>query len=125
MMRAKGSGFYGATKQTTCNICTFAPMMVYNETVIVDEVVHKQWLQWLQNNYLPLVMATGCFSNNTVLQVLDSPNDGVTYCVQFFTDNRAAYDDYVLEYQQQFQALQYQQFENQIVLFTTLMQTLN
>lgn len=100
-------------------------MIVYNETVIVDEAIHKQWLSWMQQNYIPQVMATGHFNRYTILNVLDSPNDGVTYCVQYFADSRNDYNLFAKNHQQKLQALHLQQFENQFVLFNTLMQTVN
>ena len=98
-------------------------MIVYNETVIVDEAVHRQWLNWMQQEYIPKVMATGHFNRYTILNVLDSPNEGVTYCIQYFADNRDSYNKFVAGHLQQLQALHFQKFENQFVMFNTLMQT--
>lgn len=100
-------------------------MIVYNETVIVDEAIHKQWLNWIQQEYIPRVMATGHFSRYTILNVLDSPNEGVTYCLQYFTENRESYISFEQNYMQQLHTLHMQKFENQFVLFNTLMQTVN
>ena len=98
-------------------------MIVYNETVIVDEAIHRQWLSWMQQHYIPLVMATGHFNSYKILNVLDSPNEGVTYCVQYLADSRETYNKFADQHQQALQAVHFQQFENQFVLFTTLMQT--
>jgi len=98
-------------------------MIVYNETVIVDEAIHRQWLSWMQQQYIPRVMATGHFSRYTMLNVLDSPNEGVTYCVQYFADSHNEYAKFAEAHLPQLQALHLQQFENQFVLFNTLMQT--
>ncbi len=98
-------------------------MIVYNETVIVDEAIHRQWLNWMQEQYIPKVMATGHFNRYTILNVLDSPNEGVTYCVQYFADSRDNYNSFAAEHLQALQTIHHQQFENQFVLFNTLMQT--
>lgn len=98
-------------------------MIVYNETVIVDEAIHRQWLNWMQEQYIPKVMATGHFNRYTILNVLDSPNEGVTYCVQYFADSRDNYNSFATEHLQALQTIHHQQFENQFVLFNTLMQT--
>jgi hypothetical protein len=100
-------------------------MIIYNETVIVDEAIHKQWLNWVQNEYIPMVMETGYFNTYTILNVLDSPNEGVTYCIQYFTDSLENYNHFNHKYLQQLQGIHQQQFENQFVLFNTLMQTVN
>jgi hypothetical protein len=100
-------------------------MIIYNETIIVDEGIHKQWLSWMQTEYIPKVMKTGYFSSYKILNVLDSPNEGVTYCVQYSTDKREKYDQFNLQHFMPLQAVHQQKFENQFVLFNTLMQTVN
>jgi hypothetical protein len=98
-------------------------MIIYNETIIVDEGIHKQWLNWMQAEYIPMVMKTGHFNSYKILNVLDSPNEGVTYCIQYLTDDREKYNLFNDKHLQELQAIHQQKFENQFVLFNTLMQT--
>jgi hypothetical protein len=70
-----------------------------------------------------MVMATGHFNSYKILTVLDSPNEGVTYCVQYLTDNREKYRLFNDKHLQELQAIHFQKFENKFVLFNTLMQT--
>jgi hypothetical protein len=100
-------------------------MIIYNETIIVDEGIHKQWLNWMQTEYIPRVMKTGHFNSYKILNVLDSPNEGVTYCIQYLTDDREKYNLFNDKHLQELQAIHQQKFENQFVLFNTLMQTVN
>ena len=98
-------------------------MIVYNETVIVDEAVHLEWLKWMQQVHIPNIMATGHFTLYQVLNVLDSPNEGVTYCIQYMADNKPAVDAFFTEHLQGFHQALHQQFENKFVLFNTVMKT--
>ena len=100
-------------------------MIIYNETIIVEEAIHKQWLSWMQTEYIPQVMQTGLFTSHTILTVLDSPNEGVTYCIQYLTDKVEKYNTFNSKHLQQLHAIHQQRFENQFVLFNTLMQTVN
>jgi hypothetical protein len=100
-------------------------MIIYNETIIVDEGIHRQWLSWIQAEYIPMVMKTGFFSSYKILNVLDSPNEGVTYCIQYTTDKREKYSQFHAHHWLGLQALHQQKFENQFVLFSTLMQTVH
>ncbi len=100
-------------------------MIIYNETIIVDEGIHKQWLSWMQTEYIPMVMKTGHFNSYKILNVLDSPNEGVTYCIQYLTDDREKYNLFNDKHLQELQTIHQQKFENQFVLFNTLMQTVN
>ena len=58
-------------------------MLLYNVTLIIEEVSAAAWLQWMQEKHVPEVMATGLFVSNRLLKVVDSPNEGVTYCAQY------------------------------------------
>lgn len=100
-------------------------MIIYNETIIVDEGIYKEWLHWMQTVHIPAVMATGCFNSFQILNVLDSPNEGVTYCVQYNAPNIQKFDEYRANHLQQLQANHQQKFENLFIMFNTVMQTVN
>ncbi|MNL58293.1 hypothetical protein D3C87_1819200 [compost metagenome] len=67
-------------------------------------------------------MASGKFVSHRLLRVLDSPNEGVTYCAQFVVEHMADYLDYQQNFapalQKEAQAL----YENKAVSFRTLME---
>lgn len=100
-------------------------MIVYNETIIVDEGIYKEWLHWMQAVHIPAVMATGYFDSYRVLNVLDSPNDGVTYCIQYHANTLEDYNQFNSKHHQQLQAAHQQRFENMFVMFNTLMHTVD
>lgn len=79
----------------------------------------------MQNHYIPMVMETGHFNGYSILTVMDSPNEGVTYCIQYLTDKLEDYNDFNQNHLQRLQAIHQQMFENQFVLFNTLMQTVS
>jgi hypothetical protein len=100
-------------------------MIIFNDTVIVEKAVHETWLKWMQEIYIPAVMATGHFNSYQVLNVIDSPNEGETYCIQYQTDNVERFNNFYTEHLHRLQEIHNQQFENQFVLFNTLMQTVD
>jgi len=100
-------------------------MIIFNDTVIVEEAIHEKWLQWMQEVHIPAVMATGYFNSYQVLNVIDSPNEGVTYCVQYHTDKIENFNHFYAKHLHQLQAIHNLQFENQFVLFNTLMKTVD
>ena len=100
-------------------------MIIFNDTVIVEESAHQQWLQWLCETHIPAVMATGYFQSYQVLNVIDSPNEGVTYCVQYHTDSLEKFNSFYSKHLHALQAKQNELFENKFVLFNTLMQTVD
>jgi hypothetical protein len=98
-------------------------MIIFNDTVIVEEAVHQKWLKWMNKVYIPEVMATGYFKSYEILNVIDSPNEGVTYCVQYRADNIADFNQFYTKHLHQLQEKHNREFENQFIIFNTLMQT--
>lgn len=97
-------------------------MILYNVTIILDESVEKEWLNWMKEEHIPEVMATGSFISNRMLVVLDSPNEGVTYCVQYIAESKAAYETYRNQFAPALQAAHQAKFENKFVAYRTLME---
>jgi hypothetical protein len=70
-------------------------MIIYNVTVKVDLNVHDLWLRWIKDEHIPRVLETGCFIQNKMYRVLqEDETDGITYAIQYFTDNISNYFDY-------------------------------
>lgn len=97
-------------------------MLLYNVTIILENSAESEWLQWMNETHIPAVLATNKFVSHRLLKVLDSPNEGITYCVQYVAESQADYDDYLLNYAPALQAELQQKFENRHVAFRTLMQ---
>ncbi len=97
-------------------------MLLYNVTLIIDESAAEEWLQWMQDVHIPEVMATGKFVSNRLLKVIDSPNEGVTYCSQYVVESEADYQDYQANFAPALQADLQTKFENRYVAFRTLME---
>lgn len=97
-------------------------MILYNVTIIIEESIHESWLSWMQNVHISQVMETGCFVSNRMLKVLDSPNEGVTYCIQYVADSLDKYNDYKEKYSAALQADFPEEFADKFVAFRTLME---
>lgn len=97
-------------------------MILYNVTVIIEEGIEQEWLAWMKHIHIPDVMATGQFISKRLLKVLESPNEGVTYCVQYIADSREEYDKYRLEFEPALLHTLQAQFVNKLISFSTLME---
>lgn len=97
-------------------------MVLYNITIIMDETIQQAWLRWADEELIPNIMATGLFASSRTLRVLDSPNEGVTYCIQFIADNLGKYDTYQDNFAGKIFSAQPPDFENKFVSFTTIME---
>jgi len=73
-------------------------MYIYNVTLNIEETIHDQWLQWMKNEHIPDVLATGKFSTAKMCKVLvEEEMGGITYSIQYTTDSRATLDAYYKE----------------------------
>jgi hypothetical protein len=100
-------------------------MIVYNDTVILDDTAEQEWLTWMKETHIPAIMATGHFSSYRILSIIDSPNDGVTYCVQYNADTIEQFQEYYSKHLFKFKEIHEQQFAERFVLFNTLMKTVD
>lgn len=97
-------------------------MILYNVTIIMDEDIHQNWLNWVNANHINDVMNTGCFVSYRTLKVLDSPNEGITYCIQYIADSLENYNEYVQKHSSRLQGDIPNQFLNKLVTFQTVME---
>ena len=97
-------------------------MLLYNVTIIIEDSAAEEWLQYMNEIHIPEVMATGKFVSNRLLKILDSPNEGVSFCSQYVLENLVDYEDYQQNYAPKLQADLQQKFENKFVAFRTLME---
>jgi len=97
-------------------------MILFNITIILDNEIHNEWLHWMKTRQIPDVMNTGCFVSNRLLNVLDSPNEGLTYCVQYISDSLEKLNEFKQKHDHYIQAKLPEQFNNKLVLFSTVME---
>ncbi|MBC7524398.1 MAG: DUF4286 family protein [Flavobacterium sp.] len=73
-------------------------MILYNVTINIQESVHDQWINWMQNKHINDVLATGKFSSARMVKVLvEEEMGGVTYAIQYTTDSMETLQQYYNE----------------------------
>jgi hypothetical protein len=98
-------------------------MYIYNVTVKVAHAIAADWLRWLQKEHIPEMIATGCFENATVLQLLENTDEeGPTYAVQYRARQRADYERYLAECAPAMRQKGLDKWGEHFIAFRTLMQ---
>ena len=98
-------------------------MIIYNVTVKVDPAVAAEWLQWLRSEHAPEIMATDCFTDFKVVRLLDvDDSEGPTYAVQYTTDSRTKYDEYIRRFAAGLRRKAAERWGHRFVSFDTVMQ---
>ncbi|MCF6402022.1 DUF4286 family protein [Chitinophaga filiformis] len=98
-------------------------MIIYNVTTKVTHFINDRWLQWMKEEHIPAIMATGLFHDYRICRLLEQDDqDGPTYSAQYFTDTLENYQTYLEEHAPALRKASYDLFGNQFVSFNTVMQ---
>ena len=98
-------------------------MIVYNLTIKVTNQVAERWLEWLQLEHIPDVMNTGCFTDSSVMRLLEvDDTEGPTYAVQFKAVSKADYNRYIELHASALRQTSYDAWGDQFLAFRSVMQ---
>lgn len=57
-------------------------MILYNITTLVDTDIRAEFQEWIHRVFLLELTNSQQFKSQSLLKVLDSPNEGETFCIQ-------------------------------------------
>jgi hypothetical protein len=101
-------------------------MIIYNVTTKVEHSVAEGWLTWLQNEHIPDIIATGCFTHAVILHLLEADDiEGITYAVQYHSANKALYDRYLEQYADEIRGKAMNKWGNKFIAFRSLMEVVH
>ena len=101
-------------------------MLIYNVTINIYESVHDQWLDWMKDKHLPDMLATGKFTHAKMVKVLvEEDMGGITYSVQYTTQNRDTLEAYYKEDAERLRGDAQKMFPNKFVTFRTELEVIS
>ena len=101
-------------------------MFIYNVTIKIQAPIHEAWLQWLKEEHVPEVLATGCFTNATIAILLEvDDSEGPTYAIQYNAESKALYNRYIENFAGILRQKSFDKWGNQFMGFRSLMQVIN
>ena len=101
-------------------------MLVYNITLKIEHSIHQSWLNWMKTTHISEMMATGRFTSYRFLKILDYDEaEGITYALQFYLENRSAYDSYLSTEAPELRRKTWKNWGEKVVSFRTLMESVN
>jgi hypothetical protein len=100
-------------------------MYIYNVTLSIDQSIHDEWLQWIQQ-HIPEVLATGKFVSAKLTQVLvEEEMGGITYSVQYRAKTREDLDNYYKEDADRLRTDGMRKFADKMLAFRTELKIVN
>jgi len=101
-------------------------MLIYNVTIKVDDSIANEWLDWLREEHIPAMIATGCFNRAVILRLQETTEqDGVTYAVQYYMENEAMYNHYLSSFADDMRKKGNDKWGNKYVAFRSLLEVVN
>lgn len=99
---------------------------IYNVTIKVDNTIKEEWLSWLKEIHIPEVIDTGCFTQATILQLLEvDDSEGPTYAVQYLAQSKALYNQYIQNFAGIMRQRSFDQWGDKFIAFRSIMQVVN
>lgn len=101
-------------------------MLIYNVTIKVQDSIKEEWLIWLQEEHIPELIKTGCFTEATVLQLLEvDDSEGPTFAIQYQCISKALYNRYIENFADSLRQKSFDKWGDQFIAFRTLMKVVN
>ncbi|MBC6994548.1 DUF4286 family protein [Neolewinella lacunae] len=98
-------------------------MMIYNVTSKVEHHSHDQWLQWMEQAYLPHVMDSGTVEDFRLARLLGvDESDGVTYALLLTFASRPAFDIYQEKFALDHQRMIDREWKGKLYSFPSLLE---
>jgi len=97
-------------------------MVLYNVTIVLEPSIKADWLQWMRATHIPAVMATGCFKEYKMSQVIDDRNpDQTTFAIQYLCESHEVLNNYQKEHAPALQADHTNRYSGKFGSFRTLL----
>jgi len=103
-----------------------ATQIIYNVTSQVSHAIADAWLQWMRSEHIPRIVATGCFTHAAILRLTEvDDTEGITYAVQYHSESRELYNQYVTEFAVDHRQLATDKWGEGFIAFNTVLQVVN
>ena len=100
-------------------------MIVYNVTIKIQNSVREEWVRYMQQQHIPDVLNTGCFTAYRFHHLLEQDDaEDTTYVIQYIAHDIETYFRYRDTYAPGLQADVAKHFGDKFVSFRTLMEQL-
>ena len=96
-------------------------MLLYNVTVNVESSVEEDWLLWMKEEHIPMVLNTGLFSGYRFGRLMVEEEVGNTYSIQYEAKDLESYRLYEQLYADDLRHATKRKYGSKIVAFRTLL----
>lgn len=100
--------------------------ILYNVTSKVDHTIADSWLDWIRNEHIPDIIATGCFTHAVILRLLETDEtEGLTYAIQYHAENNELYNKYIQVFSAELRKKVIDKWGNRFISFRSVMEVVH
>ncbi|HTO15958.1 MAG TPA: DUF4286 family protein [Edaphocola sp.] len=101
-------------------------MIILNITSKVVHPIVDNWVFWIKETWIPLMMNTGLFSSYRFCKLRENDDEeGQMFVVQFHCDSEEDLHSFNNEYDDNIRQLAYKEFGSDFISFRTIMEIIN
>jgi len=98
----------------------------YNVTVIVDDSIQTEWVEWMTKTHIPDVMSSGAFESYQMHKILTEGSEGgITYAIMYIASNMDEYQRYQMQHAPKMQEEHDKKYKGKYGAFRTLMEIIS
>lgn len=98
-------------------------MFIYNVTIKVAAPIAEEWLQWMKDEHMPALLATGKFYECRLVRLLEQDDsEGPTYAAQYSCHAFTDYEAYIRDHSTAMRDAGRAKFGDGFAAFRTIME---
>ena len=99
-------------------------MIIYNVTVSVEESIKTDWLNWMNIEHIPEVMATGVFTKAQINRVIIQGDSNNTFAIAYTCPSMKDLHQYQIKFAPVLQQKHIERYGDKAVAFRTIMEVI-
>ena len=99
-------------------------MIIYNVTVSVEESIKTDWLNWMNIEHIPEVMATGVFTKAQINRVIIQGDSNNTFAIAYTCPSMKDLHQYQIKFAPELQEKHLARYGDKAVAFRTIMEVI-
>ena len=99
-------------------------MIIYNVTVSIDESIKTDWLNWMNTEHIPEVMATGLFTKAQINRVIIQGDSNNTFAIAYTCPSMKDLHQYQIKFSHELQQKHVARYGDKAVAFRTIMEVI-
>ena len=99
-------------------------MIIYNVTVSVEESISNDWLEWMQYEHIPEVLACNIFTKAQINKVITQADSDNTFAIAYTCKSMKDLHHYNVKYSTGLQKKHVDRYGDKVVSFRTIMEVI-